>query len=121
MPKILIADDAQFIRMRLAKLLASHGFEIIEAKDGEEAVKMYREMNPDAVIMDMAMPRKNGMVALHEIRSTDPEAKVIMLTALGQQAIILRAVQAGAKDFLVKPYDADRLLKSLKKALGYTE
>ncbi len=118
MSKILIADDAQFIRLRLSKLLISNGYEIVEAKDGEEAVQVYREIRPDIVLMDMAMPRKNGMVALHEIRSFDPQAKVIMLTALGQQAIILRAVQAGAKDFLVKPYDVERLLKALKKALG---
>jgi len=118
MTKILIVDDAQFMRMRIAKLLSQHEYETIEAKDGEEAVQTYRQVQPDAVLMDFAMPRKNGLAALTEIRNFDPEAKVIMLTALGQQAIVLRAMQAGAKDFLMKPYDAEQVIKVLKKVLG---
>lgn len=118
MSKILIVDDAKFMRLRIAKLLTQHGYEVLEAEDGEEAVQTYQLTKPDAVLMDFAMPRKHGMAALREIRRFDPEARIIMLTALDQQAIVLRAMQAGAKDFLVKPYDPDQVLKVLKKVLG---
>ena len=99
-------------------MLTQDNYEVVEAKDGEEAVQAYREVKPDVVLMDFAMPRKNGMVALNEIRRFDPHAKIIMLTALGQQAIVLRVMQAGAIDFLTKPYDPDRILSVLKKVLG---
>lgn len=118
MSKIMIVDDAQFMRMRINKLLTRHGYEVIEAEDGEAAVQTYRSSQPDAVLMDITMPRKDGLVALSEIRKFDPQAKVIMLTALGQQAMVLEAMKAGAKDFLVKPYDPDRVVKTLQKALG---
>ncbi len=120
MPRILIVDDAQFMRMRVAKLLTQHGYEVIEAENGEQAVQTYRLVQPDAVIMDITMPHKDGLVALTEIRKFDPKAKVIMLTALGQQTMVLQAMQAGAKDFLVKPYDPDRIVKALRKTLGAT-
>ncbi len=117
MSKIMIVDDAKFIRMRLTNLLTKHGYEVIEAKDGEEAVQTYRSVHPDAVFMDFAMPHKNGMSALTEICRFDSQAKVIMLTALGQQAIALRAIQAGAKDFLAKPFDPKQVMKVLQKVL----
>jgi two-component system chemotaxis response regulator CheY len=104
--------------MCLTKLLNKYGYKVIEAKDGVEAVKTYRKANPDAVFMDFAMPRKNGLDALSEIRKFDPKAKVIMLTALGQQAITLRAMQSGAKDFLMKPYEPEKVVKTLQKVLG---
>ena len=118
MAKIMIVDDSQFMRMRIAKLLSEHGYEVIEAKDGEEAVKTYRSVKPDAVLMDIAMPRMNGSTALTKIRSFDPQAKVIMLTSLGQQTIVMETLQAGAKDFLVKPYEADQVLAALQKVLN---
>ncbi|MBN1993369.1 MAG: response regulator [Anaerolineae bacterium] len=118
MPKtIMIVDDAQFMRMRVHKLLTEHGYDVIEAEDGEAAVHAYRSANPDAVLMDITMPRKDGLAALAEIQAFDPQAKVIMLTALGQQAMVLQAMKAGAKDFLVKPYDPDKVIKTLQKVL----
>ena len=118
MSRIMVVDDAQFMRMRVSKLLIEHGYEVIEATDGEMAVQTYRSVNPDAVLMDITMPHKDGLTALTEIRHFDPQAKVIMLTALGQQPLVLQALQIGAKDFLVKPYDPERILKTLQKVLG---
>ena len=117
MARVMIVEDSQFIRMRLAKLLVEHNYQVIEAQDGEEAVQIYHQAKPDAVLMDIAMPIKNGMWALSQIRRFDPQAKIIMLTALDQEAIVLRAMQAGAKDFLTKPYESDQVLSSLQKAL----
>lgn len=118
MTKIMVVDDTQFVRKRIARLLIEHGYEVIEAEDGEEAVRAYGSIKPDAVLMDFVMPRKNGREALVEICRSDPQAKVIMLTALGQQAIVLRALQAGAKDFLVKPCEPEQILNALKKVLA---
>ena len=115
---IMIVDDSQFIRMRVTKLLTKHGYEVVEAEDGQAAVQTYRHSRPDAVLMDITMPGKDGLTALTEIRQFDPQAKVIMLTALGQQTIVLRALQAGAKEFLVKPYQPERMMKTLQKVLG---
>jgi two-component system chemotaxis response regulator CheY len=117
MSKIMIVDDAQFMRMRVNKLLTKHGYDVIEAEDGEEAVQAYPSVKPDAVLMDITMPRKDGLAALTEIRRQDPRAKIIMLTALGQQGMVLKAMQAGARDFVVKPYDPERLMKTLRKTL----
>lgn len=118
MSRIMVADDAQFMRMRVCKLLIEHGYEVIEVTNGEAAVQTYCHTNPDAVLMDITMPYKDGLTALAEIRHFDPQAKVIMLTALGQQALVFEAFQMGAKDFLVKPYDPERILKTLEKVLG---
>jgi two-component system chemotaxis response regulator CheY len=118
MSKIMIVDDAQFMRLRVAKLLSQHGYEIIEAADGEAAVKTYRQIRPDLVLLDITMPHMDGLTALTEICDLDPKAKVVMLTALGQQSVVLQAMQAGAKDFLVKPLDPDRMMKVLHKVLG---
>jgi two-component system, chemotaxis family, chemotaxis protein CheY len=114
---IMVVDDAQFMRMRVTKLLTEQGYEVIQAADGEEAVKTYRAARPDVVLMDITMPRKDGLTALAEIRAFDQKAKVIMLTALSQQTMVLEAMKSGAKDFLVKPYDPDRVLKILHKVL----
>jgi two-component system, chemotaxis family, chemotaxis protein CheY len=118
MARIMVVDDAQFIRMRVSKLLIENGHEVFEAADGMAAIKTYRQINPDVVFMDITMPGKDGLAALVEIRQFDPQAKVVMLTALGQQAMILQAMQAGAKDFLVKPHDPERMLKILQKVLA---
>ena len=115
---ILVVDDAQFMRMRVTKLLNEHGYDVVEAEDGEEAIQTYRSAQPDAVLMDITMPHKDGLTALSEIREFDPQARVIMLTALGQQTLVLQAMKSGATDFLVKPYDPDRVIKTLEKALG---
>ncbi len=118
MPKVMIVDDAQFMRLRLSKLLSEHGYEVVEAENGEQAVELYRSAQPDAVLMDITMPHKDGLQALAEIRAFDPQANVIMLTALGQQSMVLQAVQSGAKDFVVKPFDPARVMKALQKVLG---
>jgi len=118
MPKVLIVDDAQFMRVRLTKLLTGNGYEVVEAEDGAQAVKVYQSARPDAVLMDITMPEKDGLQALAEIRSFDPKAKVIMLTALGQESLVVQAVQSGAKDYVVKPFDPDRVMSALQKVLG---
>jgi two-component system chemotaxis response regulator CheY len=117
MSTIMVVDDSAFIRNHLAKFLGSYGHETILAEDGEEAVRTYRAKKPDVVLMDITMPRMNGMDALADIRLRDPRAKVIMLTALDQRLIAARAVQLGAQDFLIKPVLPAQLLAALKKAL----
>ena len=118
MSTVMVVDDAQFMRMRVARSLSRHGYNVIEAKNGEEAVNTYTSLQPDVVVMDITMPVKDGLTALSEIRQYDPQAKVIMLTALGQQAIILQAIKAGAKDFVVKPCDINRLTRTLQEVLA---
>ncbi len=118
MAKVMVVDDAKFMRVRLSKLLSGHGFEVVEAENGEEAVQVYKAEHPDAVLMDITMPQKTGIEALAEIRGFDPQAKVIMLTALGQESMVVQAVQAGARDYVVKPFDPDRVMLALKKVLG---
>ncbi len=117
MPKIMIVDDAQFMRVRISKLLSGHGYEVVEAEDGNQAVKIYQMAAPDAVLMDVTMPEKDGLQALTEIRRFDPKARVIMLTALGQESMVVQAVQAGARDYVVKPFDPDRIVAALQKVL----
>ncbi len=114
---IMVVDDAKFIRMRVSKFLTRHGYTIIEAGDGDEAVQNYCQLRPDLVLMDITMPGKDGLTALAEIRNFDPQARVIMFTALGQQALVLEAMQTGAKDFLVKPFDPEQMIKALQKIL----
>ncbi len=117
MAKILIVDDSLFMRNHLSKLLSKNDYEIFMAENGEQAVREYRRAKPDAVLMDITMPRMDGLQALTEIRELDPQAKVIMLTALDQELAATRAIHIGAKDFLVKPVPPNRLLKSLKRVL----
>ncbi|MBE3595459.1 MAG: response regulator [Hydrogenibacillus sp.] len=117
--RILVVDDAAFMRMMLKDILTKNGYEVVgEAPDGEKAVDMYKELNPDLVTMDITMPEKDGISALKEIKSLDPSAKVIMCSAMGQQAMVIEAIQAGAKDFIVKPFQADRVLEAVRKAIG---
>ncbi|WP_240375321.1 response regulator [Bacillus piscicola] len=116
---VLIVDDASFMRMMIKDILEKNGFEIAgEAKDGQEAVQLYKDMSPDLVTMDITMPEMDGISALKEIRAADPHAKVIMCSAMGQQAMVIDAIQAGAKDFIVKPFQADRVLEAINKTLG---
>ena len=118
MAKILIADDAAFMRMRSATLLKELGHEVIEAEDGQQAVTLFEEQSPDAVLLDITMPVMDGLEALDQIMGMDPEAKVAMVTALGQQQVIMEAIKAGAKDFVVKPFDAERIQSALWKLVG---
>ena len=117
MPKVMITDDSYFMRNKLSKLLAEHGYEIVQAGDGVEAVHLYHKDKPDVVLMDITMPRKNGLDALSDILELDPRALVIMLTALDQKSVAATAIMFGAKDFLAKPVCPNLLIKTLEKVL----
>jgi two-component system, chemotaxis family, chemotaxis protein CheY len=115
--KILIVDDAKFMRVRCARILSEQGFDVIEAENGIQAVEKYQIESPDAVLMDISMPEMDGLNALRAIRELDPAARVAMLTAMGQQNVVIEAIKAGAKDFIVKPFEPERILNSLGKLL----
>ena len=115
---VLIVDDLKFIKLVLRELLEKAGFRVVgEASNGEEAVELYQEKRPDVVLMDITMPKVDGLGALKEILKIDPEAKIIMCSALGQQSLIVQALQLGAKDFVVKPFREERVIASIKKIL----
>lgn len=117
--KIMIVDDAAFMRMMIKDILTKNGFDVVaEAADGAQAVEKYKETTPDLVTMDITMPEKDGITALKEIKKINPAAKIIMCSAMGQQAMVIDAIQAGAKDFIVKPFQSDRVLEAVNKALG---
>ena len=117
--RILVVDDAAFMRMMIKDILVKNGYEVIgEAGDGAQAVEKYQELKPDLVTLDITMPDVDGIEALRKIRSVDPGAKVIMCSAMGQQAMVIDAIQAGAKDFIVKPFQAERVLEAIRKALA---
>jgi two-component system, chemotaxis family, chemotaxis protein CheY len=118
MPKILVVDDAAFMRVRAAKVLHDNGYEVVEAENGIDAVRQYTAHRPDAVLMDITMPEMDGVAALKEIRKLDPHARVAMVTAMGQQAIVMEALKAGARDFVLKPFQPERVLAALHKLLG---
>ncbi len=118
MARVLVVDDAAFMRVRAAKVLEDSGHEVEQAENGLEAVKKYAEWRPDAVLMDITMPEMDGLTALKEIRKLDPGARVAMVTAMGQQAIVMEALKAGAKDFVLKPFQPDRVLGALQKLLA---
>ncbi len=117
MARILIVDDSLFMRNHLSKLLAKNGYETILAENGNVAVDTYRRNRPDAVLMDITMPQKDGLQALTEIRELDSKARVIMLTALDQELAATRAIHLGAKDFLVKPVPPSRVISALQRVL----
>ncbi|MFJ5963379.1 MULTISPECIES: response regulator [unclassified Bacillus (in: firmicutes)] len=117
--KVLIVDDAAFMRMMIKDILVKNGFDVVgEAENGAQAVEKYKEMSPDLVTMDITMPEMDGITALKEIKQIDPSAKIIMCSAMGQQSMVIDAIQAGAKDFIVKPFQADRVLEAINKTLG---
>jgi two-component system chemotaxis response regulator CheY len=117
--KILIVDDAAFMRTIITDILVKNGFEIAgEASTGVEAIKKYKELSPDLVTLDITMPEMDGITSLKEIKKFDPDAKIIMCSAMGQQVIVIDAIQAGAKDFVVKPFQAERVVEAVKKALS---
>lgn len=116
---ILIVDDASFMRMMIKDILTKNGFTILgEAENGLKAIEKYKELNPDLVIMDITMPEMDGIQAVKEIKKTNSNAKIIMCSAMGQQAMVIEAIQAGAKDFIVKPFQADRVVEAVKKVLS---
>ena len=115
--KILIVDDAKFMRVPCARILTERGFIVIEAENGIQAIEKYQNESPDAVLMDISMPEMDGLNALRAIRELDPTARVAMLTAMGHQNVVIEAIKAGARDFIVKPFEPDRVLKSLSKLL----
>lgn len=115
---ILICDDAAFMRMMIKDILTKNGYTVAgEAENGLKAVEKYNEVKPDLVLMDITMPEMDGIQALKKIKEADPAATVVMCSAMGQQAMVIESIQAGAKDFIVKPFQADRVLEAVKKAV----
>ncbi len=116
---VLICDDALFMRTMLGNILKQAGFEVVgEAENGVEAVDRYRELRPDLVTMDIVMPDKGGIDAVRDIVQEDPDAKILMCSAMGQQGLVVEAIQAGAKDFVVKPFQPSRVLEAVQRVLG---
>ncbi|SHG92863.1 response regulator [Tepidibacter thalassicus] len=116
---ILLVDDAAFMRMMIKDILVKNGYEVVgEAENGAKAIEKYKELKPDLVVMDITMPEVDGIQAVKEIKKIDPNANIIMCSAMGQQAMVIEAIQSGAKDFIVKPFQADRVLEAVKKVLG---
>lgn len=117
--RILIVDDAAFMRMMIKDILTKNNFEVVgEAADGVQAIEKYAELKPDLVTMDITMPEMDGIEALKAIKETDPAARIIMCSAMGQQAMVIDAISAGAKDFIVKPFQPDRVVEAIEKALS---
>jgi len=117
MKRIMIVDDAEFMRTSIKIMLESEKYDVLEAEDGNEAVKKYKEARPDVVTMDITMPGKTGLEAIKEIREFDPEAKIIVVTAMGTEFMIRDAIQLGAANFIIKPFDEEQLLEVIKKLL----
>ena len=117
MARILVVDDAAFMRMMLRDILTKLGHEVIEACNGLDAISKYNEVKPDLVTMDITMPELDGIGALKKIKEADPNALVIMCSAMGQQAMVIDAIQSGAKDFIVKPFQADRVQEAISKVI----
>lgn len=116
---ILIVDDAAFMRMMIKDVLTKNGYEVLgEAENGAKAVEKYKELNPDLVIMDITMPEVDGIEAVKQIKADYADAKIIMCSAMGQQAMVIESIQAGARDFIVKPFQADRVIEAVKKVIG---
>ena len=116
--KVLVVDDAAFMRMMIKDIMTKNGYEVVgEAANGAEAVVKYKELQPDVVTMDITMPEVDGIQALRQIKSMDSNAKVLMCSAMGQQSMVIEAIQAGARDFIVKPFQAERVIEALQKAL----
>jgi two-component system chemotaxis response regulator CheY len=117
--RILITDDALFMRVTLKNILTTHGYEVVgEATNGQEAVEQYADRQPDLVLMDITMPVMDGIAACRAIKGSDPNANVVMCTAMGQKSMVIEAIRAGAKDFIVKPFQPERVLESIQKLIG---
>ncbi len=116
---ILICDDAAFMRMMIKDILTKNGYNVVgEAENGAKAVEKYNELKPDLVLMDITMPEMDGIQALKAIKAADASAMVIMCSAMGQQAMVIESIQSGAKDFIVKPFQQDRVLEAVRKVVG---
>lgn len=119
MPSVLIVDDAAFMRMMIKDILSKNGLEVAgEAENGQIAVDKFKELKPDLVTMDITMPEMDGIAALKQILSTDGKAKVVMCSAMGQQQMVIEAIQAGAKDFIVKPFKPERVIEAITKVIN---
>jgi two-component system chemotaxis response regulator CheY len=117
--KVLVVDDAAFMRMMIKDILRKGGYEVVgEAEDGAKAIEKFKELRPDLVTMDITMPDMDGITAVKEIRKIDTNALIIMCSAMGQQAMVIDAIQAGAKDFVVKPFQPERVLEAVRKVLA---
>ena len=117
--RVLVVDDAAFMRMMIKVILSKSDFEIVgEAENGLIAVEKWKELRPDLTTMDITMPEMDGITAVKEIRQLDAGAKIIMCSAMGQQAMVIEAIQAGARDFIVKPFQPDRVIEAARKAVG---
>jgi two-component system chemotaxis response regulator CheY len=118
-PRILVVDDVEFVRKTLAQILEDAGFEVVGfAQDGEEAITRYSEIKPDIVTMDVVMPRKSGTEATRAILSLDPRARIVMVSALGQESIIMEAIHLGASDYILKPFKKNEIADCLNRVLG---
>ncbi|UQD51824.1 response regulator [Bacillus methanolicus] len=118
MARILIVDDAKFMRITLSNILKKANHEVVgEGETGKDAIELYRQLNPDLVTMDITMPEMSGIEAVKEIKKEFPQAKVIMCSAMGQQKMVVEAIEAGAKDFIVKPFDEARVLDAINRVL----
>jgi two-component system, chemotaxis family, chemotaxis protein CheY len=119
MANILIVDDAAFMRMMIKDILTKNGYVVVgEAENGLKAVEKFKEHSPDLVIMDITMPEMDGIQAVKQIKALNSAAKIIMCSAMGQQAMVIESIQAGARDFIVKPFQADRVIEAVKKVVG---
>lgn len=115
----MLVDDAAFMRMMIKDILTKNGYNVAgEAENGLKAIEKFNETKPDLVLMDITMPEMDGIQALKKIKELDPAANVIMCSAMGQQAMVIEAIQSGAKDFIVKPFQAERVLEAVKKVVG---
>ena len=117
--RVLVVDDGAFMRMMVKEKKKKNGYDVVgEAENGLKAVEKYQELKPDLTTMDITMPEMDGITAVKEIKKVDPNAKIIMCSAMGQQAMVIEAIQAGARDFIVKPFQPDRVLEAVRKAVG---
>jgi two-component system, chemotaxis family, chemotaxis protein CheY len=117
--RVLITDDALFMRVTLKSILINGGYEVVgEATTGKEAVELFRQTKPDLVTMDITMPEMDGISAVREIRKVDPQAKIVMCSAMGQRNMVIEAVSAGAKDFIVKPFQAEKVIQAVRRLIG---
>jgi two-component system chemotaxis response regulator CheY len=120
--KVLIVDDAAFMRMMIKNIITKSGYEVVgEAENAGIAVDLYKELKPDLVTMDITMPEMDGISGVKALRSIDPKVNIIMVSAMGQQAMVMEAIQAGAKDFIVKPFQQERILQAMERVLARAE
>ncbi len=117
--RILVVDDATFMRMMIKNIVTKLGYEVVgEAENGKQAVEMYTELKPDLVTMDITMPEMDGIEGVKAIKKLDPNARVIMCSAMGQQSMVMEAIQSGAKDFIVKPFKQDRIAQAIERVMN---